>query len=98
MEAVIEKIINYQDPNEYLEVQNKKLYNNPNLSLKISDYESPIMRDGCKPKLVKKILRKITETVEEPETTVIKEFINIDTEISNIEDILNLISTYKNDK
>lgn len=93
-----EKKNDYQDPNEYLDIQNKNNKNNfPKLYLKIPDNDSPFFEEGYNPKkkLIRRIQNFITETIETP---VIKEFVNINVEINDIEDILILINTYKNDK
>ena len=97
-----EKINDYQDPNEYSEnnKQKQNICDIPKLSLKMPEdnTESPIMRESCIRKIIKKVPKFITETVQDSEPFIIKEVINIDAEINNIEDILKLIDTYKNDK
>ena len=69
------------DPNEYMEIEQPK-------SCSTGD-------TCCQPQPVKRVIKRIYK--QKDPIVEIKEHINIDVEVNNIDDILNLIDTYKAD-
>jgi SpoVK/Ycf46/Vps4 family AAA+-type ATPase len=80
---IIEANLKINDPNEYVEFEN------------IQSKSCSTGETCCQPEPVKRVIKKIIKK-KEP-VVEIKEYINIDIEINDIDDILKLIETYKAD-